>query len=530
MPMRFLRPKLLAIILWIAFAPFAFAASQPIDADTGQRLDDVWRVATRWECVGWAHCSDLCVELIVDKGELGRLSWLRSASQYRVEYYRTGFYEVSGQGEEPRLSRTPPSRFSGRSDTIGARIGYLRTLAAGAICYGPAEKDLSRLAGFFQDLLREGASIAQLPEHKRDLRSSLCNNLLIAAGKSELPEICTEKLDWRERDQMMEAIRTRDRSALEATLDGPLRAEKVALRLNPALVTSVDRGDFAGAQLLLQAKADPNFQSRDLEFRLMLSALATKPPKGAISTGLLNMHPIEPPEGRVTAAHRAVSGISIANVNGQIAAQQLNSKAAPQSPELPAGPLQLAQALLDAGADPNRFGTNGLAPIHEATAASNGEMLALFLLHGGNPNLPGTEDGTSGIRPLHVANDAAVARLLIDAGAEIDAKDSMGRTALAITSNTPTAVLLLEHGANPNETFANGWTPLMSCLQHYEMSRNRPEVASGYRDFARALVLHGADLARRNGDGNNALYFTTDQDIKEELSQLAARRNRPQNP
>ena len=472
-----LRGAFTVIVSLLAMTPLAFAASQPIDADTGLPMDDVWRVATRSECIGFAHCSEVCIELAVDRGKLGRLSWLHSVSQYRVEYYRAGYYDISVRPEEPRLSRKAPPYLSGRADVIDARIEYLGSLAIKAACIGPAGKDFGKVAGFVQDLLSEGAALAVLPEHKQDLQSRLCIDLVRAAGTSPAG-VCTERLDWRERDETLVAVRAGDRETVERLLAGPMRAEKTARRLNPALIDAVQRGDVAALRLLLQVHADPNVQDPRFGPRPLLTVLA--------------QHSHHDP-----------------------------SLKALQLPVKDETAREMAFVLLEGGADPNRYGPTGVAPIHDAVDASNGELLAVLIAHGANVDLPLKQSIGRGSRPLHLARNAAIAQQLLDAGAQVDARNQLGQTPLANLPDPQTAALLLQYGANPNAPFGNDWTPLMACLQRYESWRHQSAVASRYRELARVLVAHGADLARRNSLGNDAFFFTSDPQIKTELERLA---------
>ena len=63
--------------------------------------------------------------------------------------------------------------------------------------------------------------------------------------------------------------------------------------------------------------------------------------------------------------------------------------------------------------------------------------LALILLeqHGADPNI----GDYSGYRPLHYTEDARIVQLLLEHGAEIDAKNDMGETALTMAIRSPDA-------------------------------------------------------------------------------------------
>src|SRR4051794_3836610 len=108
--------------------------------------------------------------------------------------------------------------------------------------------------------------------------------------------------------------------------------------------------------------------------------------------------------------------------------------------------------------------------------------------------------------------DAALDRVLVDAafvcdlmrvrelltlGANPDARDEQGRTALfsaVLGGAVGLAGLLLEAGANPSAADEEGWTPLHFAAQEY-----LPEMA-------RLLVARGADVNARDLEGNTVLW------------------------
>ncbi len=91
--------------------------------------------------------------------------------------------------------------------------------------------------------------------------------------------------------------------------------------------------------------------------------------------------------------------------------------------------------------------------------------------------------------------DAEMVRLLLDAGAEIDARDDWGRTALFVTSVTSEVFeVLLDAGANIHARDKEGHTILM---------RKVSESAS-LSDVEKLLQL-GVDPSVRTEDGESAL-------------------------
>jgi ankyrin repeat protein len=93
----------------------------------------------------------------------------------------------------------------------------------------------------------------------------------------------------------------------------------------------------------------------------------------------------------------------------------------------------------------------------------------------------------------------AVVEFLLDRGAQVDARNGQGRTALMFAATGPfpeTVAKLLKRGADPNATdTAEGWSPLMFA------------AAEGHREVAEHLLEHGADPTRTDRDGETARTF-----------------------
>ena len=115
------------------------------------------------------------------------------------------------------------------------------------------------------------------------------------------------------------------------------------------------------------------------------------------------------------------------------------------------GDLEAMQVLLDCRADIDSRTNINRTPLHEAVGKSpgaNGPTVVRFMLdHGANVNAR-----MQGTTPLHLASKygrSDVARLLIERGAEVEAKDSRGRTPLQLASaegQDEVVDLLLEYG------------------------------------------------------------------------------------
>jgi len=143
-----------------------------------------------------------------------------------------------------------------------------------------------------------------------------------------------------------------------------------------------------------------------------------------------------------------------------------------------ANSVAAAALLLQMGADVRERNENGYGLIHDAPLTGDLAMLKLLLAAGANVN----DVSGGGCWPLqdacHDGNAAAVA-FLLQSGAEPDLT-STGETALfsAVSADSIDCVrLLLEAGADVNATDCDGWT----CLFHL-----------GSEQVAEFLLVHGA--------------------------------------
>src|SRR4030095_4498107 len=77
-------------------------------------------------------------------------------------------------------------------------------------------------------------------------------------------------------------------------------------------------------------------------------------------------------------------------------------------------------------------------------------------------------DGMTALHWATYQDDIEVAKLLVDAGANVRAENRYGVTALSLAcqnGNTALVELLLEAGANPNTTLRGGETVLMTAAR-----------------------------------------------------------------
>ena len=174
-------------------------------------------------------------------------------------------------------------------------------------------------------------------------------------------------------------------------------------------------------------------------------------------------------------------------------------------------------ALLASGADPDRRDGRGRSPLH--TAVDNGagprRMVPVLLEGGASPDATDRNGDT----PLHTVFDRCsrqreppegcrfpdmegTATLLLEAGGDVNAKNSAGRTALFHAARLPTSqdaekalAFLLDRGADADARDGSGNTPLHALAQ------------GGNEDSAALLLSRGADADAKNDEGDAPLHL-----------------------
>lgn len=100
-------------------------------------------------------------------------------------------------------------------------------------------------------------------------------------------------------------------------------------------------------------------------------------------------------------------------------------------------------------------------------------------------------------------DDAARIRKMLEAGIEVNSRDSAGSTLLMLASyagNLPVVKALLESGANVNATDEHGWTALAKSTYNFDLKR-------GFADVVQALIDAGANIEAAIGFGVRPLML-----------------------
>ena len=167
---------------------------------------------------------------------------------------------------------------------------------------------------------------------------------------------------------------------------------------------------------------------------------------------------------------------------------------------------EVVRSLLDLGADPNAPGFLS-SPLHQAARrGDNPELITLLLDAGADVNAR----ARGGDTPLHRADGTAVIAALLSGGAEVDARGARGQTPLhrAIETKKPANVAaLIESGADVHALIGDGNTPLhMASRWPSRMRRWEDDPPEADTLMVVALVAAGADINARNELGETPLH------------------------
>jgi ankyrin repeat protein len=159
------------------------------------------------------------------------------------------------------------------------------------------------------------------------------------------------------------------------------------------------------------------------------------------------------------------------------------------------GNLQHVKDLLSQGVPIDDRGSQDYTALYIACARKHKDIADFLLSNGANAESP---TDTLGFTPLMMAAQNGwddIARRMIAAGANVNAKTLDGKTPLVMAAQFGTeavAEVLIASGANVNYTSEAGYTPLAAAAR------------GGNIGILRLLIQHGADL---DSGGYNALYY-----------------------
>jgi ankyrin repeat protein len=176
------------------------------------------------------------------------------------------------------------------------------------------------------------------------------------------------------------------------------------------------------------------------------------------------------------------------------------------------------------------IGANGCTLLHAASADGLVDV-AQWLLVGADANAQDDDQRTS----LHEASENGhvdIARLLIEHGADIHARDQNQLTPLHLTWHPETAQLLIKHGADVHARDQSQSTPLhlaqeaetaQVLIKHgadvhaRDQSQSTPLHRAWRAETAQVLIKHGTDVHARDQNQSTPLHLAWDAETAQVL-------------
>ena len=217
--------------------------------------------------------------------------------------------------------------------------------------------------------------------------------------------------------------------------------------------------------------------------------------------------------------------------------KQVNAKGGrnltPLVAALAGGHFHTAKFLYDNGSQLNIGDDRGMTPLHSAAFYGKFEIVEILLKYKADTHARITDGLERGQTPLHFASEgdfsrgpdiavslSNIARLLLEHGADVNARTNDGSTSLHLAAmavpydRVGVIRVLLKHGADVNARENGGSTPLHLAAQFGGL---------GAVEAIRVLLEHGANVAAEDSNGYTALQGAHDNEITKLLSEYGVK-------
>lgn len=324
---------------------------------------------------------------------------------------------------------------------------------------------------------------------------------LTAAGRAQQRDLIEQEIKIAE--QKLNATQAQANAALVPTSE-VLDRQRDLLELKRQLVAVTEAAPSAESQPVAVVTDD-----EDQEIRRIQEMIKNSPDliNGLVRSGANNENSLTP-LGQAAAAGQVRVAEFLLDHGADV--EKFSSQSGNISPLSPlmlaadAGHNTLVQLLLGRGAHVNAANPGGWTALHLAVLQGFTTVTETLLASNANPNtgcfrygFAGAPGLTTGVTPLQLAaneGNPALVRLFLAKGANINATNSLGRTALSIVADNATTVqTLLAAGADPSVADVAGYTPL-----HYA-------ARDGATEASKDLLAHGAPVNARDAHGATPL-------------------------
>ncbi len=170
---------------------------------------------------------------------------------------------------------------------------------------------------------------------------------------------------------------------------------------------------------------------------------------------------------------------------------------------------EVIKFMIDNGALVNATNEDGKTALFYAAMSNTKPVIACLLDHNAEVNVCDQAGQTPLMGAASLNDDPAVINLLLKHGADVQATNHLGYSALFLVGTPEVAQILIGKELNVNARSSRGTTPLIAAAL-----RGRPDVM-------RVMLDHGAKVSLRDEQGNSAKYYlvhsTQHQDLINEL-------------